>query len=114
MFNIRCFLSNLAIIKNQKLLDNIIKHEYKNKSNQFSLVNYKIKPNSIIAYEKPKTQGLIIPTLPPPLQPLHNNNNIKKNCKYYLAFISVTGLSTITICSYGYLIYNHLELICVL
>ena len=32
----------------------------------------------------------------------------------FSGILNVTGLSTITICSYGYLIYNHLELICVL
>ena len=133
----RYFISHLDILKNQnqnqnqnqKHLDFLKKYKYKynknqsDRSDQFSLVNYKIKPNSIIVYKKPIFQfpqvssSQSLHSEPPfqsftPLQKLQLSHTIKKYFKLYnIALLSISGLSIITICSYGYLIYNNLELL---
>ena len=70
---------------------------------------------SIILYETPRNQII-------PIQNSNQKNSLillqsilqtekPKNKKYYkLTLLSVSSLSMITICTYGYLIYNDLEL----
>ena len=95
---------------------------YKNKS---ILVNYKNKPKSIIVYDKPKTELMVLQkhnTLPSTISAIpidkNNTNMITNNddIKYYkLTLLSVTGgLCVLSIFSYGYLICNNLELLLLL
>lgn len=104
------------IKRNYKLLDILIKNnkqkydKNKYKSSQFSLINYKNKPQSIMLYEKPKSYLIS-------LIPIKNINKIIKenDVNYYrLGLLSITGLSALSFCSYGYLIFNNLELLLLL
>jgi hypothetical protein len=104
-------LLDILINNNKKKYD---KNKYK--FSQFSLVNYKNKPQSIMLYEKPQSHLI----LQVPLKNIKNIENINKIIKendvnyYRLGLLSITGLSTLSFCSYGYLIFNNLELLLLL
>jgi len=82
---------------------------------KINIINYKPNVKSIIIYEKPKSQLLVIPYLPT------SDNYIKKlfyqhksiqNYKYNkVAFLFISGLSMFSIYSYVYIIVNDLTLI---
>jgi hypothetical protein len=123
MINYNNLISKIAELKNVKLIQRRLK------------INTQ---KSVILYEKPKTQLLPIiqskksikPKIQKPIQkPIHQpiqkliqfeKNDItpteKKNETNYcrLAIISIAGFSTLSFCSYGYLVFNNLELLCLL
>ena len=108
--------------RDYKLLDILIKNnkqkydKNKYKFSQFSLVNYKNKPQSIMLYEKPKSHLISLIPLKN-IQNIQKIKNINKSIKendvnyYRLGLLSITGLSVLSFCSYGYLIFNNLELL---
>jgi hypothetical protein len=111
MINYNNLISKIAELKNVKLIQRRLK------------INTQ---KSVILYEKPKTQLLPIiqskTLIKPKIQkPIHQpiqfvKNDINKNESNYcrLAIISIAGFSTLSFCTYGYLVFNNLELICLI
>ena len=109
------FIQNYNYISKfqKKVIFNLVKPYTLNTT--LNTLNATHNTKSIILYETPKNQII-------PIQNSNQKNSLillqsilqtekPKNKKYYkLTLLSVSSLSMITICTYGYLIYNDLEL----